>query len=495
MPVKTLEFKLKLTKNQKSSRDFWLNSLRWVWNSGLELLENFYQFHAWDPTSKVWVPCSPIPWEYRRDGQENIPYCWLGRTTSCPIPQPYRPSPLSGNPGPKPYFWLRPFFAQKNHPNKPWFQKIPSIFVSDILERLSKAWIQYRKGDKGKPRYRTKKTQNTTLETSQVKTRVHIEGRHIKIPGFGRLRVKGLDTRLPKDARLKFCRICKFASGDYLQLGIEVHEKILPESDLICGIDVGIEYLYATDHGRLVKSPRYFQQSEKKLARLQRHLGRPKTKKHPKEVDSKNHGKLKKKIAKLHERIARQRRAFNHWHSSNLVEIYGGIAIEDVDLSTLVRKKTSKKELRDLDKSHAKSGFRSRYNKALMDVGCGQFLLFLSRKSQHSSREFQRVDSAYTSQDCPACGYRNQLDLKKRIFCCEKCGYKIQRKHAAAKVIRQRADFERSYRGCHRDVRPVEPPQEEALKQESQLAKVGTANADGQVDRSANHSDSQTMLR
>lgn len=199
-----------------------------------------------------------------------------------------------------------------------------------------------------------------TLATSQAKVGVSIQGRYIRIPGLGKLLVKGLDTRLPKGVRTATLSICKVASGDYLQLGVELPEVLLPDSDLTCGVDVGVEYLYATDHGRLVEPPSYFKQS------------------------------------------------------------------------------------------------------------------------------------AYTSRDCPRCGHRNQLDVNQWIFCCEQCGYQSQRKHAAANVIHQSAVFARSYRGCHRDVMPMESPLVETMKQESQLEKVGTVPTNEQVDRPVDHLISQS---
>ena len=482
MSMKTLEFKLNLTPEQKEARDSWVSGLRWVWNTGLEFLENFYRFHAWDSLSQTWVPCSPIPWQYRKQGEHQIPYCWIGKAYACPIPQPYRPLPLVGNPGSNPYYWLRPYFTQKNHPDKLWFKNIPSIFVINTLERLATSWNQYRKGTKGKPRYRSRKTQSTTLATTQAKAKVSVRGRYIRIPGLGKLLVKGLDTRLPKGVQPATLSICKFASGDYLQLGVELPDVPLPDSDLACGVDVGIEYLYATDHGRLVEPPNYFKQSEQRLARLQRKLSHRKGRKFPKQEGSKNYQKFQNKIARLHEKVARQRRAFNHWHSSNLVRMSGAIAVEKIDFNELI---SSPEPIPKADQSgyeHNNAIVQRRYNKALTDAGCGQFLAFLEQKSQEPNREFQRVKSAYTSQDCPRCGHRNQLDLNQRMFCCEQCGYQSQRKHAAANVIRQSAVFARSYRGCHRDVMPVESPLVEAMKQESQPVRVGTVPTDEQVD-------------
>lgn len=481
MPMKTLEFKLNLTPAQKAARDAWVCGLRWVWNTGLEFLETFYRFHAWDRLSQTWIPCSPIAWDYRKQGETWIPYCWIGSTHACPIPQPYRPLPLAGTPGSNPYYWLRPYFTQKNHPDKLWFKHIPSIFVINTLERLASAWQQYRRGLKGKPRYRSKQTQSTTLATSQAKAKVAIQGRYIRIPGLGRLLVKGLDTRLPANIQPVTLRICKFASGDYLQLGVELPESALPHSNLACGLEIGVDYLYATDHARLVESPNYFRQSEQQLVRLQRQLNRRKGRKFPKQEGSKNSQKLQKKIAQLHEKIARQRRGFNHWHSSNLAKIYGAVAVEEIDLNQLVDQCTVTDQVKG-----QKAVIQSQSNKALTDAGCGQFLSFLEQKFQKPNREFQQVKSAPNSQTCPRCKHHHSLDLNQHIFCCEQCGYQSQQKHTAANVILQSAVFVRSYRGCHRDVMPVESPCKEAMKQESQPVKLGTVSTDEQVDRSVN---------
>lgn len=59
--MKTVEFKLSLNQSQQAKVNDWLNVQRWVWNQGLQLLEEFDAFTAWDKESKAWVPCCPRP--------------------------------------------------------------------------------------------------------------------------------------------------------------------------------------------------------------------------------------------------------------------------------------------------------------------------------------------------------------------------------------------------------------------------------------------------
>ena len=62
--MRTVEFKLSLNQSQQVKVDSWLNTLRWVWNRGLHLLEEFNRNARWDKDSKSWVPCCSIQWEY-----------------------------------------------------------------------------------------------------------------------------------------------------------------------------------------------------------------------------------------------------------------------------------------------------------------------------------------------------------------------------------------------------------------------------------------------
>ena len=110
----TVEFKLNLNQSQQAKVDDWLSVLRWVWNRGLHLLEEFDSFTSWDKISKTWTACCPLPWSYYRDSSgQLVPFTRLAQTKpyrmSCTIPQAYRlPELESPN-----HFGLLYYFAQK----------------------------------------------------------------------------------------------------------------------------------------------------------------------------------------------------------------------------------------------------------------------------------------------------------------------------------------------------------------------------------------------
>lgn len=70
----TIEFKVKLTKQQEELVESWLPGLRNIWNVGLRALEEFDKFTYWDKTSKSYVPCCPINWSYKSYDGVLAPY-------------------------------------------------------------------------------------------------------------------------------------------------------------------------------------------------------------------------------------------------------------------------------------------------------------------------------------------------------------------------------------------------------------------------------------
>ncbi|MCU0537735.1 MAG: transposase [Hydrococcus sp. Prado102] len=77
-------------------------------------------------------------------------------------------------------------------------------------------------------------------------------------------------------------------------------EKRDPTSKTI-GLDVGLTHFYTDSDGHTVENPRHLRKSEKSLQRLSRRMS--KTKK-----GSKNRAKFRKKLARKHLKVSRQRK-------------------------------------------------------------------------------------------------------------------------------------------------------------------------------------------
>ncbi|WP_243032372.1 RNA-guided endonuclease InsQ/TnpB family protein, partial [Thermus altitudinis] len=201
----------------------------------------------------------------------------------------------------------------------------------------------------------------------------------------------------------------------YIIFVCEVDPKPLPESHEAIGIDLGTNpHFLVTSGGEMVEAPRYYQKTQEKLAKVQRELSR-------KEKGGGRYKKTKKRLAKLHRKIANQRRDFHHKLARRLVNRYGTIVHEDLNVSGLMR---------------------SRVSKGVQDAGWRQFLQILAYKAAEAGRRVIKVDPKYTSQDCPVCGHREKRPLWARESTCPSCGTLPHRDVAAAVNILARARTE-----------------------------------------------------
>ena len=115
--------------------------------------------------------------------------------------------------------------------------------------------------------------------------------------------------------------------------------------------------------------------------------------------------------------VRNQRADFQHKLSRDLVNQYGLIAVEDLNVKGLA------------------SGMLA---KSVRDAGWSQFINFLSYKAECAGRVLMKVDPRGTSQTC-LCGERVPKTLSDRWHRCPACGLSASRDHVSAQVILQRA--------------------------------------------------------
>ncbi|RIH74121.1 transposase, IS605 OrfB family [Calidithermus terrae] len=192
----------------------------------------------------------------------------------------------------------------------------------------------------------------------------------------------------------------------------EVEAVPLPQTQEAIGIDLGTNpHFLVTSEGEMVEAPRYFQKAQAKLASAQRSLSRKKR-------GSNRRRQARRRVAKLHRKIANQRKDFHHKIARRLVNKYGTIVHEDLNVIGLAR---------------------TRLAKGVLDAGWGQFLAILAYKAEEAGRRVVGVDPKHTSQDCPVCGYREKRPLWVREYTCPQCGAHQHRDVAAATNILARS--------------------------------------------------------
>ena len=280
--------------------------------------------------------------------------------------------------------------------------------LQQTLKTLDRAFSEMKTLGKGFPRF--KKKLRSFVFPAMLKN--CLGNNRLKLPQLGWIKIRQ-SRPYPENMVAKQGRVVKKASGYYLMVSFQSSESVpdIPVGKTSLGIDAGIESFVATSSGKLFKSPKFLLGQLRELKLLQRRL------KH-KNKGSNNWLKLQKKIARLHETIAKTRRDWHFKLAHKLCDLADNIFVEDINFI---------------------SWSRGIVRKQSLDSGIGQFvneiLPFVCWKR---GKYYAKVDKDYTSQECPLCGHTQKKKLSERNHNCSNCGYHINRDIAAAKIIRKR---------------------------------------------------------
>lgn len=215
---------------------------------------------------------------------------------------------------------------------------------------------------------------------------------------------------LPEGAEPSQVTVSLDSQGRY-HISILVEEVIaeLPKVSSKVGIDAGITTLYTLSTGEKIANPRHEKKDRERLAKAQRVLSR-------KQKGSRNYEKARRKVAKIHGRIADRRRDHLHKLSTRLVRENQVIAIEDLSV-------------RNMLKNH-------KLARAVSDASWSAFRTMLEYKAGWYGREIIAIDRFYpSSKTCSVCGrIMESLPLDIREWACT-CGAVHDRDINAAKNI------------------------------------------------------------
>lgn len=236
----------------------------------------------------------------------------------------------------------------------------------------------------------------------------------IKLPKIGWVKIK--KHRQPgADWILKGATVSCTRSGKYFISLLYEFEKdiqsIVPTKEKSLGLDYSSHDFYVDSNGEVANYPRFYRQSEEKIAKEQRKLSRMK-------VGSENYNEQLHKVQLLHEHITNQRKNFCHTVSAAIAKRYDAVFVEDINLRGLA--------------GSLKLG------KSTNDNGFGMFRTMLEYKLTSQGKTFAKIDKWYpSSKTCSVCGLvKDDLTLADRSWTCSSCGTTHNRDHNAAINIR-----------------------------------------------------------
>ncbi len=278
-----------------------------------------------------------------------------------------------------------------------WLNEVSSVPTQQALRHLETALRNFFAGRARYPAFRKKHrvqsatyassafrwdAAHRTLTLAKMETSLHI---HWSRP-------------LPDGVTPTTLTLSRDTAGRYF-VSILLEEEIapLPVASKQVGIDLGLHDVVALDTGEKVGNPRFFAQDEKKLAQAHRRLAK-------KQRGSKNRDKARRKVARIHARIADRRRDFTHKLSTRIIRENQTICIESLRVKALGKHPT--------------------LAKAIHDVGWSEFVRQLEYKAAWYGRTLVTIDRWYpSSKRCHACGHvLDSLTLDIRQWTCPACG-------------------------------------------------------------------------
>jgi putative transposase len=232
----------------------------------------------------------------------------------------------------------------KKTEEKVWLGEVSAVPLQQSLRDLEQAYSNFfksckdeRKGKKVKPpRFKKRKSkQSAKFTNNSFKVNQH----NVYLAKIGKLKIIW-SRELPSEPS-SVTVIKDSADRYFLSFVCEINPIPLPPNDNSIGIDLGIIDFATLSNGEKIKSPKPLKSNLKRLRKLQRNLSR-------KQKGSKRREVARVKLAKLHAKISDIRTDFLHKLSTKLIRENQTIALEDLNVSGMVKNRKLSRAISDL---------------------------------------------------------------------------------------------------------------------------------------------------
>lgn len=218
------------------------------------------------------------------------------------------------------------------------------------------------------------------------------------------------------------CTVTKTSDGKYYASFVAEVESVEHHRDTDIrhvGVDLGLTDLLTVSDGTVIEPPKFFRKSESNLARKNKALS-------AKIIHSKRWLKSKKRLARTHSKIKRQRFDFIHKLTTKLANDNDAIAVESLSI-------------KNMSKNH-------KLAKSIMDASWGMIYLMLEYKMKLRGKSFIDCQSKFAStQICSSCdiqtGPKGTKGLGIKTWKCNFCGSVHDRDLNAAINIGRHGDI------------------------------------------------------
>ncbi|MFD7002915.1 RNA-guided endonuclease InsQ/TnpB family protein [Streptomyces mirabilis] len=320
-----------------------------------------------------------------------------------------------------------------------YLNEVSSVPLQQALRHLQTAFTNFF-GKRAKyPRFKSRKKSRKSAEYTTSAFRFR-DG-ELRLAKMGEPLCIVWSRPLPEGVRPSTVTVSQDAAGRWFvsMLCDDPGIRHLPATDAAVGIDAGLDHLLTLSTGEKIANPRHERRDRAVLAKAQRRLAE-------KEKGSANGVKARRKVARIHARIADRRRDSLHQITTRLVRENQTLVIENLSVRNLVKNR--------------------KLARVISDAAWREFRGMLEYKANWYGREVIAVDRWFPSSKlCSACGtLQDKMLLNVRTWTCG-CGATHDRDVNAAKNLLAAG---RAVAACGAGVRPQRssPGGQSAMKQE-----------------------------
>lgn len=291
-----------------------------------------------------------------------------------------------------------------------WLKEVDSLALVGADNHLKTAFNNFfrGKGKMGFPKFKSKHKNHNSYTTNLVNGNIKLQDKFIVLPKLKTIKIKQ-HRQIPQDYKLKSVTVSKTTTGKYFASILFEYEHKIPqvEPQNFVGLDFSMKELYVASNGSSACYPRYYRLELDKLVKEQRKLSKC-------QKGSNNRNKQIIKVAKLHEKVANQRKDFLHKLSRQITNAFDVVCIEDLNMQGM---------------SQALN-----LGKSVSDNGWGMFSIFLKYKLLEQGKQLIKIDKWFpSSKTCSCCGtVKKELKLSERTYRCENCGCALDRDYNAS---------------------------------------------------------------
>jgi putative transposase len=284
---------------------------------------------------------------------------------------------------------------------KPELKTVHSQVLQEVIKRVDLAFQAFfRRVKSGEtPGYPRFKGYGRYDSITYTQSGFELNDNILNLSKIGDVKIK---LHRPIEGNIKLLNIRRSITRKWYVSILTDHDSHNPleYSDSSVGIDVGLTTFAALSDGTFIENPKFYVKEQKNLAKIQR--------KHSKAVKgTPERKKVLKVLQRVHERIYNKREDFTQKLSKSLVDNYGIICFEDLNINKMVKDPI--------------------YAKGIMDAAWNKLVTYTSYKAENAGRKVVLVNPYNTSQMCSRCGTIVVKDISVRTHNCNLCGLSIDR--------------------------------------------------------------------